>query len=80
MTPPYTVAELRAGIGEAVRANPGAELVKISAYYPGVSLDVLPVDPKPDVAIAAFSIADIVPGGARGERGRTRRGCRSPRR
>ncbi len=65
MKPPYTVAELRAGIGEAVRANPGAELVKISAYYPGVSLDVLPVDPQPDIALAAFTIADIVPGGAR---------------
>ena len=69
MKPPYTVAELRAGIGEAVRANPGAELVKISAYYPGVSLDVLPVDPQPDVALAAFTIADIVPGGARASAG-----------
>jgi branched-chain amino acid aminotransferase len=65
MTPPYDVRELRAGIAEAVRANPGAELVKMSAYYPGVSLDVLPVDPKPEVAIAAFSIGDVVPGGAR---------------
>jgi branched-chain amino acid aminotransferase len=42
-----------------VRANPGAEIVKISAYYPGLSLDVLPVDPKPEVAIAAFAIADL---------------------
>ncbi len=65
MTPPYGVGELRAGIREAVHANPGAELVKISGYYPGVSLDVLPVDPKPEVAIAAFAIGDIVPGGQR---------------
>jgi branched-chain amino acid aminotransferase len=59
MTLPASTAELRAGIGAAVRANPGAEVVKISAYYPGPSLDVLPVDPKPDVAIAAFAIADL---------------------
>jgi branched-chain amino acid aminotransferase len=65
MTAPYDVRELLGHIAETVRANPGAELVKISAYYPGVSIDVLPVDPKPDVAIAAFSVGDIVPGGQR---------------
>jgi branched-subunit amino acid aminotransferase/4-amino-4-deoxychorismate lyase len=46
-------------VAEAVRANPGAEVVKVSAYYPGPSLDVLPVDPMPEVSIAAFSIADL---------------------
>jgi branched-chain amino acid aminotransferase len=56
---PYTVAELHAAIAATVRANPGAEVVKVSGYWPGVSLDVLPVDPKPDVAIAAFAIADL---------------------
>jgi branched-chain amino acid aminotransferase len=65
MASPFGVPELRAGIAEAVRANPGAELVKVSAYHPGVSVDVLPVDPKPDVAIAAFALADVVPGGLR---------------
>jgi branched-chain amino acid aminotransferase len=59
MTLPVGTAELRAGIAEAVRANPGAEIVKISAYYPGASLDVLPVDPMPHVAIAAFALADL---------------------
>ncbi len=59
MTLPASNGELRAGIAEAVRANPGAEVVKISAYYPGASLDVLPVDPKAEVAIAAFAIADL---------------------
>jgi branched-chain amino acid aminotransferase len=59
MTLPAKTAELRAGIAEAVRANPGAEIVKISAYYPGASLDVLPVDPMPEVAIAAFALADL---------------------
>src|SRR5262245_28118652 len=69
MKPPYDAARLRAGIAELVRANPGCEIVKISAYYPGISLDVLPVDPQPDVALAAFAIADVVPGGARASAG-----------
>jgi branched-chain amino acid aminotransferase len=69
MKPPYTASQVRAGIAEAVRANPGCEIVKISAYYPGISLDVLPVDPQPDVALAAFTIADIVPGGGRANAG-----------
>ena len=69
MVPHYGARELRAGVTEAVRANPGAELVKVSAYHPGVSLDVLPVDPKPDVAIAAFAIGDVVPGGKRANAG-----------
>ena len=59
MTLPASSADLRAGVAEAVRANPGAEVVKVSAYYPGASLDVLPVDAMPEVAIAAFSIADL---------------------
>lgn len=69
MTPPYDVRALRAGIAEAVKANPGAELVKVSGYYPGVSVDVLPVDPQPDVAIAAFAIGDVVTGGKRANAG-----------
>jgi branched-chain amino acid aminotransferase len=69
MVPPFGVRELRAGVADAVRANPGAELVKMSAYYPGVSLDVLPVDPKPDVAIAAFAINDVIAGGKRANAG-----------
>lgn len=59
MTLPASTGELRKGISAAVRANPGCEIVKISAYYPGLALDVLPVDPKPDVAIAAFTVADL---------------------
>ncbi len=50
---------LLAAIGEAVRANPGCEVVKISAYYDGISLDVLPADPHPRIAVAAFSAADV---------------------
>ncbi|MFQ5514932.1 MAG: aminotransferase class IV [Myxococcota bacterium] len=49
-------------IAETVRANPGTEIVKINAYHPGISLDVLPIDPEPSIAIAAFAIADVLPG------------------
>jgi branched-chain amino acid aminotransferase len=59
MPVPYTATQLHAAIAETVRANPGAEVVKISGYWPGVSLDVLPVDAEPGIAIAAFAIADI---------------------
>jgi branched-chain amino acid aminotransferase len=49
-------------IGETLRANPGAEVVKISAYYPGVSLDVLPREEHATIAIAAFALGDLYPG------------------
>ena len=48
-----------AGVGAAVRGNPGCEIVKLSAYYTGISLDVLPVDRTASVAIAAFSFEDV---------------------
>lgn len=51
---------LVAAIGRTLAANPGAELVKISAYHAGISLDVLPPTARPSVAIAAFAAADIV--------------------
>lgn len=51
-----------AAIAQTVRANPGSEIVKLSAYYPGVALDVLPRDAAPTLAIAAFAIADLQPG------------------
>jgi len=54
---------LLAGVREAVLANPGCEVVKISGYYDGISLDVLPPDPSVRIAIAAFATADVVPGG-----------------
>lgn len=37
-----------------VRANPGAKAVKISAYLPSVEVDVVPLDPRVSVAIAAY--------------------------
>ncbi len=52
---------LERAIGEAVRANPGASHVKVSAYYPTPALDVLPRDAHPSIAIAAFRPEDIAP-------------------
>lgn len=52
--------DLLRAIGETVRANPDAQLVKLSAYYPGVSLDVLPSDARASVSVAAFAIADLL--------------------
>ncbi len=64
----FDLDALLAAIGRAVRANPGCQLVKISAYNPGVSLDVLPTDDRPSVAIAAFSMADVHPAAGSGRR------------
>jgi branched-chain amino acid aminotransferase len=47
------------GVARCVRANPGCEIVKVSGYYTGVSLDVLPRGERPSVAIAALSIRDV---------------------
>jgi branched-chain amino acid aminotransferase len=62
MTLRLGLEDLLAAIGETVRANPGTQIVKINAYHPGVSLDVLPVDTEASVAIAAFALADLIPG------------------
>jgi len=70
---------LLAAIGETVRANPGAQIVKLSAYYPGVSLDVLPADPTASIAIAAFAIKDILSGVKLGTPGPARLQVADPR-
>jgi branched-chain amino acid aminotransferase len=46
--------ELAAAVCETVRANPGAKAVKISAYLPSIEVDVVPLDPRVSVAIAAY--------------------------
>jgi branched-chain amino acid aminotransferase len=47
-------AELREAVLGTVRANPGAKVVKISAYLASVEVDVVPVDEHVSVAIAAY--------------------------
>jgi branched-chain amino acid aminotransferase len=52
-------------ISQTVRANPDAQVVKLSAYYPSFSLDVLPADLHPSIAIAAFHLTDVLPPGTK---------------
>ncbi|MEN8158814.1 MAG: aminotransferase class IV [Myxococcota bacterium] len=47
-------AELRGACIEAVRANPGARVVKLNAFLPSVEIDVVPVDDHVAVAAAAY--------------------------
>ena len=54
-------------VGETVRANPDSKLVKLCAYYPGVTLDVLPASPIARLAIAALDPDEIGEGDERGE-------------
>jgi len=52
---------IEAAIALAVRANPGAAAVKVSAYLPSIEVDVVPLDDRVSLAIAAYDpIADIV--------------------
>lgn len=45
----------------AVRANPGARAVKVSGFIPSIEVDVVPLDPRVSVAVAAYDPgADIV--------------------
>jgi branched-chain amino acid aminotransferase len=54
-------AAIRAAILEAVRANPGAKAVKVSAYLASVEVDVVPVDEHVTLAVAAYDpVADIL--------------------
>jgi branched-chain amino acid aminotransferase len=46
--------ELRAAVLATVRANPGARAVKICAYLPSIEVDVVPVDDRVALAVAAY--------------------------
>jgi branched-chain amino acid aminotransferase len=52
---------LREAVLSAVRGNPGAKVVKISAYLASVEVDVVPVDEHVTLAVAAYDpAADIL--------------------
>jgi branched-chain amino acid aminotransferase len=51
---------IQAAILETVRANPGANVVKISAYLASVELDVVPMDDRVSLAIAAYDLVQDV--------------------
>jgi branched-chain amino acid aminotransferase len=55
------VPGLEAAVCETVRRNPGAKAVKVSAYLPSIEVDVVPLDDRVSVAIAAYDPgADVV--------------------
>lgn len=57
---------LRQAVLETVRANPGARAVKLSGYLAAIEIDVVPVDTRVTLAIAAYDpeadIAAHLPG------------------
>jgi branched-chain amino acid aminotransferase len=53
--------EISAAAVETVRANPGSTAVKISAFLPSVEVDVVPMDDRVSVAIAAYDpMEDVI--------------------
>ena len=58
---PWSAERLRAACVETVRANPGSTAVKICAYLPSIEVDVVPMDPRIEVAIAAYDVVrDVI--------------------
>ncbi len=51
---PWSVDELKAACRLTVAHNPDATAVKICAYLPSVEVDVVPMDPRIEVIIAAY--------------------------
>ncbi len=53
--------EIEAAIVETVRANPGAKAVKVSGYLASIEVDVVPMDERVTVAIAAYDpLEDVI--------------------
>ncbi len=54
-------AQIGGAIVAAARANPGATAIKACAYFASIEVDVVPLDDRVTVAVAAYDpIADIV--------------------
>jgi branched-chain amino acid aminotransferase len=54
-------AEIEAAILATVRVNPGARSVKVCAYLPSIEVDVVPMDDRVALAIAAYDPkADVI--------------------
>ena len=50
----YNREEIKEGIIDTVRMNPGSKFVKISVYIASIEIDVVPQDPFTTVAIAVY--------------------------
>ena len=58
---PRAVQEIAEAVLEAVRRNPGATAVKVSAYIPSLEVDVVAQDDRVTIAIAAYDpIQDLL--------------------
>lgn len=58
---PMGADAIGAAIVETVRANPGSSAVKVSAYLPSIEVDVVPMDDRVSIAIAAYDPgADVI--------------------
>jgi len=52
---------IEAAIVETARANPGATAIKVSAYLPSIEVDVVPMDARVSVAVAAYDpLEDVI--------------------
>ena len=64
MEPSFHLAELERAVAITVLANPGSEVVKLTACFAEPALDALPSTLVPEISVAALAIADF-PGGPR---------------
>jgi len=66
LQPHWGAEAIRQAVLETVRANPGARAVKLSGYLASIEIDVVPVDNRVTLAIAAYDpgadIAAHLPG------------------
>jgi branched-chain amino acid aminotransferase len=59
MAPAHHLAELERAVAATVLANPGAEIVKLTACLAEPTLDALPASPVPSISVAALSVDDF---------------------
>ncbi|HEX9258582.1 MAG TPA: aminotransferase class IV [Acidimicrobiales bacterium] len=62
MPAPYGFDELFAVARDMAHLNPGCDTVRFNAYWDVPSIDVLPNQSQPAIAVAAYSIDDLHPG------------------
>ncbi|HVP30848.1 MAG TPA: aminotransferase class IV [Myxococcota bacterium] len=56
-----TEAEICAAVVETVRANPGSTCAKVCAYLPSIEVEVVPMDDRMSVCVAAYDAArDVI--------------------
>lgn len=53
---PYDEARLRGACVETAQKNPGSTAIKVCAYLPSLEVDVVPMDPRLEIAIAAYDV------------------------